>query len=138
VGVPTAPTATSQYDSTSIMATVNKIFNITEHLTKRDAWSGTFDHLFLQLSTPRTDCPMTLPNIPGTTDEELEAIRKLPLNDHIRTQVQFYCKFNERAEDCGKDITNQFEASKFILEEVDYFWDRLRRTTTTKNLLTEL
>jgi phospholipase C len=137
VGEPTGPTATSQYDSTSIIATVNKIFNITEHLTKRDAWSGTFEKLFFQLSTPRTDCPMTLPDVPETTAEELETIRNLPLNDHIATQVQFYCKFNNHGEDCGKDITNQLQASQFILKEVDAFWDRIRGSKN-EQLLTEL
>jgi len=126
VGAATGPTSTSQYDSTSIIATVNKIFNITDHLTKRDAWSGTFESLFLQLSAPRTDCPVTLPDVPATTAEELEAIRNLPLNDHLETQVNFYCKFNHHGPDCGKDIKNQIQASVFIKKEVDYFMKNLR------------
>jgi len=126
IGTATGPTATSQYDSTSIIATVNKIFNITDHMTPRDAWAGTFEKELLVLSVPRTDCPTKLPNVPETTPEQLEAIRRLPLNDHLETQVKFYCKFNERGEDCGKDITNQYEASVFILNEVDYFWQRLK------------
>jgi len=81
---------------------------------------------FLTLTTPRTDCPVTLPDVPKTTPEELEAIRNLPLNDHLEIQVQFYCKFNERGEDCGKNIKNQYEASEFILAEVDYFWNNLK------------
>jgi len=126
IGTATGPTPTSQYDSTSIIATVNKIFGITDHMTPRDAWAGTFEKELLVLSSPRTDCPMKLPNVPTTTPEELEMIRSLPLNDHLETQVKFYCKFNERGEDCGKDITNQYEASVFILKEVDYFWEKLK------------
>lgn len=30
-------------------------------LTKREAWSGTFEDIFDQRDTPRTDCPKTLP-----------------------------------------------------------------------------
>jgi phospholipase C len=124
-GEPTGPMSTSQYDSTSIIATTNKIFGVVDHMTPRDAWAGTFEKEFLVLTEPRTDCPMKLPDVPKTTDEELEAIRKLPLNDHLEIQVQFYCKFNERGEDCGKNIKTQYEASLFILEEVDYFWKKL-------------
>jgi phospholipase C len=137
VGEPTGPVPTSQYDSTSIMATVNKIFNINDHLTNRDAWSGTFEQLFLQLTAPRTDCPVTLPNIPTTTMEELERIRNLPLNDHLETQVNFYCKFNQRGPDCGKDIKNQIQASLFIDKEVDYFMTNLR-AANKQSKLTEL
>jgi len=124
IGGPTGPTSTSQYDSTSIISTANKIFGITDHLTPRDAWSGTFENEFSTL--PRKDCPLTLPEVAETTPEELEAIRNLPLNDHLEIQVQFYCKFNERGEDCGKNIKNQYQASVFIKEEVAYFWQKLR------------
>lgn len=54
------PEATSQYEHSSIPATVKKIFNLPHFLTKRDAWAATFDVL-LTRSTPRTDCPETLP-----------------------------------------------------------------------------
>jgi len=53
---PSGPFSTSQYEHSSIPATVKKIFNLPEFLTKRDAWAGTFEGL-LTLSSPRTDCP---------------------------------------------------------------------------------
>ncbi|RYQ87912.1 hypothetical protein Ahy_B09g095441 isoform C [Arachis hypogaea] len=53
---PSGPFPTSQYEHSSIPATVKKIFNLPEFLTKRDAWAGTFEGL-LTLTTPRTDCP---------------------------------------------------------------------------------
>ncbi|MED6163489.1 Non-specific phospholipase C4 [Stylosanthes scabra] len=57
---PSGPFPTSQYEHSSIPATVKKIFNLPEFLTKRDAWAGTFESL-ITLTTPRTDCPETLP-----------------------------------------------------------------------------
>jgi phospholipase C len=39
---PSGPTPTSQYESTSIIATANKIFGINKHLYARDSWAGTF------------------------------------------------------------------------------------------------
>ncbi|KAF8673167.1 hypothetical protein HU200_048715 [Digitaria exilis] len=56
----TGPEPTSQYEHSSIPATVKKIFNLKEFLTKRDAWAGTFESV-LTRATPRTDCPETLP-----------------------------------------------------------------------------
>lgn len=58
---PIGPTSTSHYDHTSVHATLKRMFGLKNFLTKRDAWAGTFDHLFLQRSKPRTDCPSKLP-----------------------------------------------------------------------------
>ncbi|KAL7233902.1 hypothetical protein ACSBR1_017495 [Camellia fascicularis] len=57
---PSGPYTTSEFEHSSIPATVKKIFNLKEFLTKRDAWAGTFECV-LTRSTPRTDCPVTLP-----------------------------------------------------------------------------
>ncbi|KAE8782118.1 Phospholipase C 2 [Hordeum vulgare] len=62
---PNGPTATSEYEHSSIPATIKKIFNLrSDFLTKRDEWAGTFEHIFTQLDQPRTDCPETLPEVP--------------------------------------------------------------------------
>lgn len=53
---PSGPYPTSQFEHSSIPATVKKIFNLKEFLTKRDAWAGTFETV-LTRDTPRTDCP---------------------------------------------------------------------------------
>ncbi|CAM6111446.1 unnamed protein product [Calypogeia fissa] len=63
----TGPTATSQYEHSSICATVKKIFKLPNFLTARDAWAGTFDGVFTSRTTPRTDCPVTLPEAPSST-----------------------------------------------------------------------
>ncbi|VAH95995.1 unnamed protein product [Triticum turgidum subsp. durum] len=57
---PSGPHPTSEFEHSSIPATVKKIFNLGSFLTKRDAWAGTFD-VVLTRDTPRTDCPATLP-----------------------------------------------------------------------------
>ncbi|XP_047957047.1 non-specific phospholipase C4-like [Salvia hispanica] len=56
---PSGPTPTSEFEHSSIPATVKKIFNLKEFLTKRDEWAGTFD-VALNRTSPRTDCPVTL------------------------------------------------------------------------------
>ncbi|KAL2332952.1 hypothetical protein Fmac_014165 [Flemingia macrophylla] len=58
------PTPYSQYEHSSIPATVKKLFNLKSNfLTKRDAWAGTFEKYFYIRDTPRDDCPETLPEI---------------------------------------------------------------------------
>ncbi|KAK7400945.1 hypothetical protein VNO78_12254 [Psophocarpus tetragonolobus] len=56
-----SPTPTSEYEHSSISATVKKIFNLPSFLTKRDAWAGTFEGIVQTMTQPRTDCPETLP-----------------------------------------------------------------------------
>ena len=81
------PFPNSQYELTSIMATVRKIFGIEAAgpLTERDAWSATFEHLLNNLTQPRTDCPMHLPDpLPPTLHHADEAAQPLnSLQKHI-------------------------------------------------------
>ncbi|CAL0311989.1 unnamed protein product [Lupinus luteus] len=56
------PTSTSEYEHSSIPATVKKIFNLPNFLNKRDEWAGTFEGIFQTRNEPRTDCPWNLPS----------------------------------------------------------------------------
>uniref|UniRef100_A0A5B6ZAQ0 Putative non-specific phospholipase C1 isoform X1 n=1 Tax=Davidia involucrata TaxID=16924 RepID=A0A5B6ZAQ0_DAVIN len=61
---PSGPTSYSQFEHSSIPATVKKLFNLKSNfLTKRDAWAGTFENHFNLRDTPRDDCPETLPEV---------------------------------------------------------------------------
>ena len=51
----------SQFEHSSISATLVELFGLPNYLTKRDAWAGSFAEL-LTLDTPRTDAPMHLPD----------------------------------------------------------------------------
>ncbi|OIW10473.1 hypothetical protein TanjilG_00411 [Lupinus angustifolius] len=55
------PTPTSEYEHSSIPATVKKIFNLPNFLNKRDEWAGTFESILQTRKEPRTDCPRYLP-----------------------------------------------------------------------------
>ena len=61
---PTGPTNTSQFELSSIPATIHSLFNLSMFLTKRDEWAGTFDSLMLDEPRPAADCPMHLPDPP--------------------------------------------------------------------------
>jgi len=82
------PAANSEYEATSIMSTVRKILGINAApLTKRDAWSATFEHILETMDTPRTDCPLHLPAAPPPA-LSIEAEAEQPPNElqmHIMT-----------------------------------------------------
>ncbi|CAN7021924.1 hypothetical protein BRARA_F01660 [Brassica rapa] len=58
------PTESSEFEHSSIPATIKKLFNLSSnYLTHRDAWAATFEDVVSHLISPRTDCPMTLPAV---------------------------------------------------------------------------
>jgi phospholipase C len=61
---PKGPYNTSQFELTSVPATVKNLFNLSGFLTKRDAWAGSFDELLLDKPRPEADCPLHLPEAP--------------------------------------------------------------------------
>ncbi|KAI3444883.1 hypothetical protein Pfo_001548 [Paulownia fortunei] len=73
---PSGPYPTSEFEHSSIPATVKKIFNLKDFLTKRDAWAGTFECV-LNRASPRTDCPVTLAEPVKMRDTEPDEDAKL-------------------------------------------------------------
>ncbi|XP_031489778.1 non-specific phospholipase C6-like isoform X2 [Nymphaea colorata] len=64
IGRPQGPTPSSEYEHSSIPATIKKLFNLNSNfLTHRDAWAGTFEQIVGDLQAPRTDCPVVLPSV---------------------------------------------------------------------------
>lgn len=64
INKPNGPTPTSEFEHSSIPATVKKLFNLKSNfLTKRDAWAGSFESYFYLRDTPREDCPEKLPEV---------------------------------------------------------------------------
>jgi len=122
---------TNHYEHTSTMHTVNNLFGIKDHLGARAAWSGTFEHLFTQRTEPRGPAEMPeLPPIPMTwTYEDTLRQGRKPCNDHLQTQVEFYCRaLNHPVESCNADtFDNQRDASIFIESQVPLFLAKLER-----------
>nr|BAK03111.1 predicted protein [Hordeum vulgare subsp. vulgare] len=86
VHTPSGPQPTSQFEHSSIPATLKKLFNLNTFLTKRDAWAGTFDTV-LTRDTPRTDCPVTLPE-PLKLRQSTVATEQAPITDFQAQLVQ--------------------------------------------------
>ncbi|XP_068655886.1 non-specific phospholipase C6 [Aristolochia californica] len=75
---PTGPTSSSEFEHSSIPATIKKMFNLnSNYLTHRDAWAGTFEQVVGQVTSPRTDCPERLPEAVQLRSTEAQEDRKL-------------------------------------------------------------
>jgi phospholipase C len=82
------PAKNSLYEHTSIAATLAKLFprvGDSIMLTDRIKWAATFEHLISRTS-PRTDCPTKLPEVPAQTATELEAEWNLELS-HLQLDM---------------------------------------------------
>uniref|UniRef100_A0ACD5XEH3 Uncharacterized protein n=1 Tax=Avena sativa TaxID=4498 RepID=A0ACD5XEH3_AVESA len=87
------PTPTSQYEHSSIPATVKKLFNLPQDfLTKRDAWAGTFEGVVQTRTEPRTDCPEQLPM--PTRIRQTEANEEAKLSSFQQEIVQLASVLN--------------------------------------------
>ncbi|KAG9143478.1 hypothetical protein Leryth_016485 [Lithospermum erythrorhizon] len=122
---PSGPTPTSQFEHSSIPATVKKLFNLKSNfLTKRDAWAGTFDKYFSIRKTPRDDCPETLPEVTMSlrptgpkedaklTEFQIELIQ-------LASQLNGDYVLNSYP-DIGKSMTAG-EANKYVEDAVERF-----------------
>eukprot|EP00041_Stephanoeca_diplocostata_P043132 m.12114 g.12114 ORF g.12114 m.12114 type:complete len:394 (-) comp9443_c0_seq1:157-1338(-) len=62
-GTEAGPTPTSEFEASSMVATLRRLFNLPgPPLSNRSAWAGTFEQLVA--NAPRTDCPRSLPTPP--------------------------------------------------------------------------
>ncbi|KAI8099825.1 phosphoesterase [Halteromyces radiatus] len=85
------PYPDSHYEHSSVPATIKKLFNLPNFLTKRDAWAGTFEDA-ISLDKPREDCPMTLsqPPNPVVNATITNPIGKIYLHDFLHSTNFFY------------------------------------------------
>ncbi|KAL6569696.1 Non-specific phospholipase C3 [Orobanche minor] len=114
---PSGPHPTSEFEHSSIPATVKKLFNLKSFLTKRDAWAGTFESV-LNRTSPRTDCPVELSEPVKMRDGEANEDAKLSEFQQELVQMCAVLKGDRNNEDIFpprvivKDMT--------VVEAVDY------------------
>ncbi|CAK9329325.1 unnamed protein product [Citrullus colocynthis] len=94
---PSGPDPTSEFEHSSIAATVKKIFGLKQFLTKRDQWAGTFD-IVLNRHTPRTDCPVTLNDPVKLRDMEANETRQISEFQEELVQLAAVLKGDEKKE----------------------------------------
>ena len=139
--VASKPVATSQYDLTSVGATVRAHFGAGapgRNLTRRDGWAATFEHVWSQRTSPRTDCPMTLPSPPQ--DASAHSVGLFPGDrpqDGSAPATDLHKTLYELAGDLHDDVrgavaddaTTEAQASMFIRSQVARLlgWDARSR-----------
>jgi len=114
INKPKGPTNTSQFEHSSIPATLKKIFGFKSFLTKRDEWAGTFEEYFTNRTVPRTDCPRTLPDLPVPTEEEILEQANRPLNDLLCSYIKMFPGSNK---DCNISQQQCYDYSLRLAEE---------------------
>ncbi|XP_039122562.1 LOW QUALITY PROTEIN: non-specific phospholipase C4-like [Dioscorea cayenensis subsp. rotundata] len=118
---PSGPYSNSEFEHSSIPATVKKIFNLKSFLTKRDAWAGTFETVITR-TTPRTDCPVTLP-VPEKM-RKTDAAEEANLSDFQKELVQLAATLNG---DHKKDIyPNKLVENMTVAQGAQYSKDSLK------------
>jgi len=131
------PTSTSAYDATSIIATANKLLGLSDEgalpLGDRMAWANTFAGLVDTLTEPRSDCPTTLPDLPDAAPDAEARQRVKPLNEHVESQLLFFCNMNypeenARGECPGRKelLTNQGLAADWLAVELKKYKTKLK------------
>ncbi|XP_073139939.1 non-specific phospholipase C3-like [Henckelia pumila] len=113
---PSGPYPTSEYEHSSIPATVKKIFDLKEFLTKRDAWAGTFECV-LNRTTPRTDCPVTLPEPVKMRESEPNEDANLSEFQEELVQLCAVLKGDHNAKDI---FPHKIVKDMKVVEAVDY------------------
>ncbi len=85
------------------------------------------------ISSECSDCLVTLPSIPPPSPSDWLIQRSKPLNDHMESQLLFYCAMNHPEEhltgQCkGRPelLKNQGEASDWIVEQSQIFHMKLK------------
>lgn len=116
------PSASSEFDHSSVHATLKKMFGLESFLTKRDEWAGTFEDIFSTRSTPRTDCPLTMPTPKAS-------VRKVP-QDGKRLLTELQIEFVELAANLNGELVENpekmtvLEGSTFIKRAVNRFFGK--------------
>lgn len=124
--------ATSQYELSSIPATLRKIFPaLGAPLTARDAWAATFEHLWTgkdnagttnadysgegaddaKQSWPRTDCPLTLPSVPPPPRGEMARTLAVALDEHALGLMATLCGMAESRAEAAAEVATAAEAA---------------------------
>ncbi|CAF2086835.1 BnaA01g34350D [Brassica napus] len=127
--VPNGPYPRSQYEHSSIPATVKKIFNLKDFLTKRDSWAGTFESVITR-DSPRQDCPATL-SIPvklrATVAEESAQLSEIQEDLVIMAAgLRGDYKNEELMHKLCKE-TCVADASKYVINAFDKFLEEARK-----------
>lgn len=118
-----AASPASHYDHTSFSATLKKMFDLPNFLTKRDAWASTFDHVWNSVESLRTDCPLELERAEQPPLETTgRAVGDAPImdlqKDFINLAIALHNGNNKLA---ASALQTEAEAGAFVRNAIESF-----------------
>ncbi|XP_062017288.1 non-specific phospholipase C2 [Rosa rugosa] len=122
-----SPFPNSEFEHSSIPATVKKVFNLSApFLTKRDEWAGTFEGIVQTRTEPRTDCPEQLPEPVPTRNSTAKEDAKLSEFQQEVLQLAAVLKgdnlFTSYPEKTGKKMTVK-EGKEYTEDALKQFFE---------------
>lgn len=124
---PQGPTATSQYDHSSLCATLKTMYNLEGYLTKRDEWAGNFEFVFNLLDKPRTDCPTKLPDPVVGSKMEIEMWTKSGQNKVSGLQKSLIRTLARMNGDTWDEKTNPIENEHHGAQVLEHHMKKFHR-----------
>ena len=124
------------YEHTSIFNTLRNLWGFPdEPLSARQAWAAPYDHL-LNLTAPRTDCPMTLP-IPSEHSDEryaelLDQVMKKKPNGLQRDFYLMTEGLHGRDGSGFERFKTQQEIGVYVREQYAAFFEKKRKEKSAK------
>lgn len=124
---PQGPTSTSQFEHSSIAATVKKIFGLPNFLTKRDAWAGTFEGA-LNLSSVRKDCPKQLVDAVPISAAGMQTMELSgPLTD-MQEALVLAIQGMQKVEKMGTEEFDKESAGNYVRSEWEKMLNQMAET----------
>ncbi|GMH74952.1 hypothetical protein TL16_g06606, partial [Triparma laevis f. inornata] len=135
-----SPAEGGQYEHSSIIkSVVHEMFKPKEgkpeqeYLTQRDSWSAGMGFLFNDLSSPRSDCPMTVPDVPSHREQYPNSLPKLdgkmPISDLQRELIQLaavMCEEGRSEDDMANVRSLEFLGGMEERDGLEYVTKRLK------------
>lgn len=110
------------YDHSSVHATLKKMFGLNNYLTKRDLYAGSFEFLLNERSTPRTDCPVKLPEVPDHYKIEKAIPEHLqPLNSLQKSLIIIAEGLTNTTYSMANEIQTEHEGALYVKHLVKKF-----------------
>lgn len=116
------PQPSSQYDHASLAATLREMFDLPGPLNERDAWAGTFHHLWANRTTPRTDTPLTMPD-----PRPLPALKKVNGREPasgLQQELVYMLAGLSADYDVKPEEMNVIQAAMYVQKQVNEYFGR--------------
>mmetsp|Transcript_34918 Transcript_34918/g.53607 ORF Transcript_34918/g.53607 Transcript_34918/m.53607 type:complete len:99 (-) Transcript_34918:31-327(-) len=95
--------------------------------------------MLLKRDTPRTDCPLTLPDLPDPSPELAEYYYHLPVNEDKLKKASYYCQYTAPDDpDCWKWIKTQSDYGDFLHQHDQIYTEKFVGSQTVDQKMTEM